>query len=148
MRAWGATEFGEPLDVLQLQDRTLPDPEGAIVEVKIDYAGVGLPDVLMLQGNYPAVPQPPIAPGQEVSGTITRVGPDSTLKVGDKVMASTMFPMGYGGFADYCLAGPVMALPIPKNMPMEQAAGFSTPYHTAYVGLVQRGELQAGERAY
>jgi NADPH:quinone reductase len=145
MRAWGATEFGEPIDVLRLEDRVLPDPEGPLVEIKIDAAGVGLPDVLMLQGNYPAVAKPPIAPGQEVVGTVSKVGPDSTLRVGDRVMASTMFPMGYGGFAEYCLAGPVMALPIPKGMPDVQAAGFGTPYHTAYVGLVQRGNLQAGQ---
>jgi NADPH2:quinone reductase len=145
MRAWGAKEFGNPVDVLQMEDRTIPDPEGQLIELKVDYAGVGLPDVLMLQGEYPAVQKPPIAPGQEVVGTVTRAGPDSPHNVGDRVMSSTMFPMGYGGFAEYCLGGGAMVLPIPKNMPDEQAAGFTIPFHTGYTGLVIRAQLQAGE---
>ncbi len=145
MRAWGAKTFGEPLDVLELEDRTLPEPQEGQIELKVSCAGVGLPDVLMLQGNYPAVVKPPVAPGQEVVGTVTKVGAGANFEVGQKVMASTLFAFGQGGFADYCLGGTAMTFPMPEGMSDEQGAGFIVPYHTAYVGLVQRGELKEEE---
>ena len=146
MRAWQASTFGEAVDVLKQIDMDLPEPPEGTIEIKVDATGVGLPDVLMVRGNYPAVSAPPVHPGQEVVGTITKLGAGiDHVKVGDKIMASTLFAQGYGGFAEYCLSSGRSALPIPKGMPDEQAAGFFVPYHTAYVGLVQRGELQAGE---
>src|SRR6056300_1360913 len=129
MRAWGAKTFGEPLDVLELEDKTLPEPQEGQIELKVSCAGVGLPDVLMLQGNYPAVVKPPVAPGQEVVGTVTKVGAGANFEVGQKVMASTLFAFGQGGFADYCLGGTAMTFPMPEGMSDEQGAGFIVPYH-------------------
>ncbi len=34
---------------------------------------------------------------------------------------------------------------MPKGMSSEQAVGFWVPFHTGYVGVIQRGQLQAGE---
>lgn len=145
MKAWRAEEFGDALDVLNLVEVTLPEPDDDMVEIKVSATGVGLPDVLMLAGNYPAVAAPPVTPGQEVVGTITKAGANSTFKVGDRVMATTKFAQGSGGFAEYCLSAASSVMPVPKGMSDEEAAGFFVPYHTAYAGLIQRGELKAGE---
>ncbi|MFN3230575.1 MAG: NADPH:quinone oxidoreductase family protein [Alphaproteobacteria bacterium] len=144
MRAWKAEEFGAP-DVLTLQDIEIPDPAENQIEVEVLAAGVGLPDFLMTAGNYPAVQVPPVTPGQEVAGVVTKVGPGADFKVGDRVMTSTLFAQGSGGFAERCLGNTSMTTLIPDGLPVEQAAGFLVPYHTAYVGLVQRGELKEGE---
>lgn len=145
MRAWRAESFGEAVDVLKLVDLPVPEPKGNQIQVKVSAAGVGLPDVLMIRGNYPAVSAPPVTPGQEVVGVVTAVGPDADVKVGEKVMTSTQFAAGAGGFADYTLASSSSAMTIPKNFSDEEAAGFYVPYHTGYVGLIQRGQLQSGE---
>lgn len=145
MKAWRAEEFGEALDVLKLVDVTLPEPDDDTVEIKVSATGVGLPDPLMLAGNYPAVSAPPVTPGQEVVGTITKAGANSTFKVGDRVMATTKFAQGSGGFAEYCHSSVRSLMPVPEGMSDEEGAGFFVPYHTGYVGLIQRGELQAGE---
>ena len=51
MRAWEAQEFGEPIETLKMVDRTLPEPEGTMIEVKVSAAGIGLPDVLMFHSS-------------------------------------------------------------------------------------------------
>lgn len=145
MKAWRAEEFGDALDVLKLVEATLPEPDDDTVEIKVSATGVGLPDPLMIAGNYPAVAAPPVTPGQEVVGTITKAGANSKFKVGERVMATTKFAQGSGGFAEYCLSAARSVMPIPEGMSDEEGAGFFVPYHTAYVGLIQRGELKAGE---
>jgi NADPH2:quinone reductase len=145
MRAWRAESFGEAVDVLRAVDAPVPEPTGAQIQVKVAAAGVGLPDVLMLRGVYPAVAAPPVTPGQEVVGVVTAVGPDATVKVGERVMTSTHFAQGAGGFAEYTLASSASALPVPHNFSDEEGAGFYVAYHTGYVGLIQRGQIKAGE---
>ena len=145
MKAWRAESFGEAVDVLHKVDAPIPEPTGSQILIKVSATGVGLPDVLMVRGNYPAVSVPPVTPGQEVVGTIAAVGPDATAKVGERVMASTYFAQGHGGFAEYTLSSSSSALPVPKTFNDEEGAGFWVAYHTGYVGLIQRGEIKAGE---
>ncbi len=145
MQYWRADKFGDAKDVLALADRELPELGAGMVELRVDAAGVGLPDVLMLRGTYPAVRVPPITPGQEVAGTVTAVGANCTLRVGDRVISSTRFAEGMGGFAERCQVHEAATLRMPHGMSSEQAAGFWVPFHTGYVGVIQRGQLQAGE---
>ncbi len=144
MRIWRANEFGEALDVLALEELELPAPGEGVLEIRVEATGVGLPDALMLRGSYPAVQKPPITPGQEVVGTVTRTGANCCLKVGDRVVSSTRFAEGMGGFAEVCQVYEAQTLPVPEGMG-EEAAGFFVPFHTGYVGVIQRGQLQSGE---
>lgn len=144
MRIWRASEFGEAIDVLALEELALPEPGEGVLELKIEATGVGLPDALMVRGNYPAVQQPPVTPGQEVVGTVTRAGANCTLKPGDRIMSSTRFAEGLGGFAELCQVYEAQTLPAPEGMG-EEAAGFFVPFHTGYVGVIQRAQLQGGE---
>jgi NADPH2:quinone reductase len=145
MKVWRAERFGEAMDVLHLADAPVPAPQGSQIQLKVSAAGVGLPDVLMLRGIYPAVAAPPVTPGQEVVGVVSAVGPDATVAVGERVMTSTLFAQGAGGFAQYALAASATALPAPATFTDEEAAGFYVAYHTGYVGLVQRGQIKPGE---
>ena len=145
MKYWQADRFGEATDVLSLRDRELDAPGEGIVELRVEATGVGLPDVLMVRGNYPAVSKPPVTPGQEIAGVVTRVGPGCVAKVGDKLISSTRFAEGMGGFAEYCQVHDAATLRRPIGMSAEASAGFWVPFHTGYVGVVQRGQLKAGE---
>lgn len=145
MKYWQADRFGEAQDVLSLRDRELDAPGEGIVELRVEATGVGLPDVLMVRGNYPAVSKPPVTPGQEIAGVVTRVGPGCAAKVGDKLISSTRFAEGMGGFAEYCQVHDAATLRRPAGMSAEASAGFWVPFHTGYVGVIQRGQLKAGE---
>ena len=116
-----------------------------MVEVRVNATGVGLPDVLMLRGTYPAVQAPPITPGQEIAGTVVAVGPNCSLKPGDEVITFTRFAEGMGGFAERCQVYEAATLRRPAGMSAEAAAGFLIPFHTGYVGVIQRGRLKPGE---
>lgn len=142
---WKAESFGEARDVLTLGERELPELGPGMLELRVDAAGVGLPDVLMVRGNYPAVRQPPVTPGQEIAGTVTAVGPGCARQVGEQVISSTRFAEGMGGFAERCQVRESSTFRRPDGMSAEEAAGFWVPFHTGYVGVIQRGQLQPGE---
>ena len=143
MRAWRVSEFGEPGSVLRLvDDADSPEPGPQQLKIRVEAAGLGLPDVLMCRNNYPLVPPLPFTPSQEAAGEVIAVGDkvDSGL-VGTRVMGPTHFQQGSGGLAEECLMIAPMALPIPDGMNGAEAAGFFIPYQTAWIGLVRRGAL-------
>ncbi len=145
MRAWRVRRVGEPLDVLSLEDVESPEPSPGMLRVRVEAAGVGLPDVLMCRGSYPLTPGYPFTPGQELVGEVLAVGEGAAAQVGDRVMAVSGFYLGHGSFAEECLAQGDFALSVPDEMPAEEAASFVIPFHTAWVGLARRGALQKGE---
>ena len=85
------------------------------------------------------------AGGQEIAGTVVRVGPGCTWKPGDAVISMTRFAEGMGGFAELCQVPESLISRRPRGMTAEECAGFWVPFHTGYVGVVQRGQLAAGE---
>ncbi len=148
MRAWQTTKTGRPKDVLELaQDAAPPEPYPGTVLLDVIAAGVGLPDVFMCDGSYPMTPGSfPFTQGQEVVGRVAgwTDGVEGRA-VGDRVMAVTSFFTGAGSFAEQCLALDDFCLPVPDAMSDAEAAGFVIPFHTASIGLLTRGRLEAGE---
>jgi NADPH:quinone reductase len=65
-RSWRARSFGEPKDVLRVEEIEWAEPSAGLVLVKVRACGVGLPDLLITTGSYPPLPDPPAVPGQEV----------------------------------------------------------------------------------
>lgn len=145
MRAWRVRRTGEPLDVLSSGEIESPEPPPGMLHVRVEAAGVGLPDVLMCRGSYPLTPAHPFTPGQELVGTVLRAGEGAPAKVGSRVMAVSGFYLGHGSFAEECLAQGDFALAVPEGMLGPEAASFVIPFHTAWVGLSRRGALQKGE---
>lgn len=146
MRAWQVHGTGPPAEVLIAADVADPEPGPDECRLRVIAAGVGLPDVLMCRGTYAFSPPPGFTPGQEVVGEVLTVGAEVTgLRVGDRVMAVTAFAAGSGGFAEQCLARARNCFPAPADLPDDLAGGFAIPYHTAWVGLVERAGLGAGE---
>jgi NADPH2:quinone reductase len=145
MRAWTVSEFGEPAEVLHLDENAhSPEPGAHQVKIRVEVAGLGLPDVLMCRNNYPLVPPLPFTPSQEAVGEIIAVGPNVDASIiGTRVLGPTLFQLQCGGLADECLMMSPMALPIPDSMPGEEAAGFFIPFQTAWIGLVHRAQLTA-----
>ena len=145
MRAWVVSGKGQPGEVIRPVERAVPEPGPGEALIKVGAAGLGLPDVLMCRGKYAMSPPQPFVPGQEVAGEVVAVGENCNCSVGDRVMGVTAFYQGHGSFADYCIAPDFSLYPLPDGMDDCQAAGFTIPYHTAWVGLVERGSLAAGE---
>lgn len=145
MQSWRADSFGAPADVLRLQAIAVPEPSERKMVVRVLAIGVGLPDVLMLKGIYPLVKTPPVSPGQELIGEVVAVASNSKFAIGDRVMGISNFPHAQGAFSEYCVMPEGSACIAPSALSDEQAAGFVIPFKTAFVGLVIRCALKAGE---
>ncbi|MCB1730968.1 MAG: alcohol dehydrogenase catalytic domain-containing protein, partial [Halieaceae bacterium] len=105
MRAWIVDRFGPPAEVLKLDEQAADFAPGeGEVKVKVEAAGLGLPDVFMCANNYPLTPPLPFTPSQEAAGKVIAIGAgvDESL-LGTRVLGPTLFRAGRGGLADACL---------------------------------------------
>lgn len=120
---------------------TLPGPQQVLVRVRA--AAVNYPDVLLTQGMYQFKPTLPFVPGLEASGEVVAVGPGvEHVRAGDAVVAQTR--QG-GALGQMMIADASEVRPMPSNLNWDEAAAYSAAGMTAYVSLVYRGQLQAGE---
>jgi NADPH2:quinone reductase len=122
-------------------DASLPAP--GEVRVKLHYAALNYPDLLMLQGGYQYKPTLPFIPGVEGCGMIAAVGEGVT-----SALVGTMVVVGArsGCFAEYVTVPVDAVRPVPDGLPGREAAAHTVGALTAYVALVHRGRLQPGER--
>lgn len=120
----------------------MPAPGKGEAVIAISAASLNIADLLVVEGKYQWQPTPPFTPGVEFAGTVAVLGPAAAgFSVGDAVMTVGTT----GGFATHA-AVPVERLkPVPPGMSMIHAAVLLVAYGTAHHGLLDRGELRAGE---
>lgn len=129
-------------EVLQPQSMAVPTPGPGQILVKVAAAGVNRPDVQQRMGAYPPPPGHSPLPGLEIAGEVAAVGPNvARWKVGDQVCAL----VNGGGYAEYCIAEDVQALPIPKGIAMAEAGGIPETAFTVWNNVFERGALEAGD---
>src|SRR5215213_9174624 len=116
-------------------------PDGRVVVIDVEAAGVSFPEVLQSRGEYQFKPPLPFVPGAEVAGTVKQAPGDSDLKAGDRVAAMCML----GGFAETAVAPEHLTFKLSGELDAAQGAGLILNYHTAYFCLAMRGRLQEGE---
>ena len=117
-------------------------PRRGEVTVAISAAALNFPDLLMLSGGYQFRPEMPFIPGSEASGTIIEAGEDVALSPGTRVIVG-----GRGGvFAERVTLSATSVRAVPEGLDDAEAAAFTVGALTAWVGLVERGRLKAGER--
>jgi NADPH2:quinone reductase len=138
MRAVEISRPGGP-EVLQPADRPKPAPKDGEILIKVAAAGVNRPDVLQRSGNYAVPADASDLPGLEVAGEV--LSPGKTFKVGDKVCAL----VHGGGYAEFCVAPEVQALPVPKGLSLVEAASLPETFFTVWGNVFDRGRLVPGE---
>ncbi len=145
MKAIYITRHGGP-EALELRDAPDPVPGAGQVRVRVKAAGVNFADIMMRMGMYPGAPPTPFVPGYEAAGVIDAVGPGlprgSNLKEGNRVIV----PCNYGGYADTLIAKASEVFAIPEGKSFEEAAALTVNYLTAYLALIEQGNLQEGRR--
>lgn len=145
MKSWRSERFGPANETVELRDIEKPEPAADQLLLKVRAAGVALPDVMMLEGRYPLVSEPPVSPGMEVVGDVVAAGSDADVEEGTRVIALARATTGWGGLSEYCLANASDAMVAPDALSDVEAAGFYVPFKTAHVGLVHRLAIKAGE---
>lgn len=136
------TDTLETIDAYRLIETPEPSPGTGEASIRIACCGVGYVDALVALGRYQVKPQLPHTPGQEVAGVVAAVGAGVThVRPGDRVLATVA-----GGFAQFGVAHADAVEALPDAMSFEQAAGFRVNYITALHGLLDRANIQPGER--
>jgi NADPH2:quinone reductase len=144
MRAWRIHEYGEPRDVLVLDTVDVPEPEPGEVRVRVAAIPLNLNDLERITGgNMMVRPELPYSPGMEVMGVVDACGAGTEEWAGRRVVA--MPKQAHGGFAEYAICPVVSMFEMPESIPLPGAAALYFPFHLAWLGLIDRAELQAGE---
>ncbi len=147
MRAVVCRTLGPP-DTLAVEDIPAPRPRPGEASIRVSHAGVNFPDKLMVAGLYQHKPPLPFVPGMEVSGEIVEMAslPGAPLahdlRPGMKVVAGVRG----GGYAESVTAPLAQVRPVPGGLSDVEAAAWPVAAQTAWVALVERGRLGAGER--
>lgn len=139
-RAMLCRRLGPPevLELTTLPREALKDGQ---VRVAIHAAGVNFPDLLQVAGEYQHKPPLPFVPGFEAAGEIIEAAADAGgWRTGDAVILH-----GQGTYAEEIVTSAHGLLPKPADWSWDEAAAFPVAAATAWVALLWRGRLVAGE---
>jgi len=141
MRAWRAHQYGPYRDVLRLDTIDRPDLPEAGAILRVEAASLNFPDLLAIAGKYQVKAPLPFVPGMEAAGVVVASGSKSRYKVGDRVIANSL----WGAFAEELAVPDTQLFPIPPGLSAAQAASLVITYQTGWFALVHRAQLAAGE---
>ncbi|GAB4589923.1 zinc-binding dehydrogenase [Nocardia sp. IFM 10818] len=143
---------------LELDEVPVPEPGADHVLIKVEAAGVCLSDVHLIDGTLTPLflTGDVVTLGHEVAGTVHALGPGvTTAKVGDRVVlqagesrdgATYTRGVDYdGGWAEYTLARVDTLVPIPDDLPFEQACFIPDAVSTPWGAITATGEVKPGE---
>ncbi|KUJ67424.1 NADPH:quinone reductase [Streptomyces albus subsp. albus] len=145
MRAVTQDTFGGP-EVLKTVEIDRPTPLGAEVLIRVHASGVNPVDVAVRSGAYPILGEPPFGVGWDISGVVEEVGPGARFKPGDEVYGMPFFPRAATGYAEYVAAPSRQVARKPAGLDHVHAAALPLAGLTAWQGLVDAAQLEAGQR--
>ncbi|MEZ4277996.1 MAG: zinc-binding dehydrogenase [Myxococcota bacterium] len=145
MKAWRIHEYGPPSKVLRLEHGIpLPMPGDGEIRIRVQAFPLNIHDVERINGGVMFMrPQLPYSPGMEVMGVVDACGAGGESWLGRRVAA--MLPTAIGAFAEAAIASPQTTFEVPESIPIPGAAAILMPFHLAYMGLIERAKLAAGE---
>ena len=128
---------------VEVREHPDPQPGHGQIRVRVRAAGLNAADLMQVEGHYPAPPGwPPDIPGMELAGEVDAVGPAATrFGVGDRIMAV----VGGGGQAELAVVHEREAMPVPDQVPWEEAGGLPEVFTTAHDALFTQAGLSPGE---
>lgn len=141
MKAVVCRAFGPP-ESLSLEEMPAPALGAGQVRIAIKAAAINFADTLMIQGKYQEKPPFPFVAGFECAGLVTEVAEGVRhLRPGMRVIALSQ----QGAFCTETVADAAGVIPLPEEMGFAEGAAFPVAYGTSHIGLVDRGQLKAGE---
>jgi NADPH:quinone reductase len=137
---------GAAIATTQMSLETVPVPEPGPGEVLIEVQAIplNLNDLERITGgNMMAPPTFPYSPGMEVFGVVAGCGTGAETLLGRRVAAITR--QAHGGFAEFAICPATGVFEVPEDIELPGAAALLFPFHLAWLGLIDRADLQAGE---
>jgi NADPH:quinone reductase-like Zn-dependent oxidoreductase len=133
-------EFGDPAEVLAVEERPLPQPGPGQVRVRMLLSPIHNHDLMTTRGEYGFKPELPAPAGTEAVGVVDALGEGvDRLAVGQRVAGGA-----FGVWAEYYLADAAGLVPVPEGLPDEAAAQLvSMPFSA--LSLLHRLDLREGD---
>ena len=127
---------------LYLGNWETPSPKPHELLIKVHATALNRADIMQRKGQYPPPKGESPILGLEIAGEIVEMGSEVTnWQIGDTICGL----IGGGGYAEYATIPAKQALPIPKNLSFEQAAGIPEVFLTAFQAINWIGKLQKEE---
>jgi NADPH:quinone reductase-like Zn-dependent oxidoreductase len=154
LKAIVTTQYGPPLQVLQLTEVATPVPAEDEALVRVYASSVNPLDGFTVRGPlffFPKLgrllkPKDKIA-GADFAGRVESVGRDiKRFRPGDEVFGASFRGKGLGGFAEYVCAREDSLAAKPSNLSFEEAAAVPVAAITALQGLRDQGQIQRGHK--
>ncbi|MBU2667068.1 NADP-dependent oxidoreductase [Actinoplanes bogorensis] len=138
MRALRFHTYGEPADVLQLDEMVAPEPGPGQIRISVEACGLTPADWAICGGIHHG--DLPRGIGLEVAGTVDAVGPGVTdVRVGDAVFGPAPYLGPSAGAADQAVMD--IWFPRPAGLSAVEAAALPMAVETAFRGLVALGDV-------
>lgn len=142
MRSVRFGQFGEPADVLGIQEVPAPSPGPGHVLVRMRARPINPSDLLTVRGFYGVLPELPATPGLEGMGTVENFGPEvRSVKVGQRVIPSRT----PGTWQELLVVNAMNLIPVPDSLPDESAAQFLVNPLSAWVMMTEELALAPGQ---
>lgn len=146
MQAMILHSAGQPM---QLTETARPEAQAGQVLVRIHASGVNPLDTKIAAGKaeHARMPLPAIL-GIDMAGEVQSVGPGVTgFAPGDAVFGMTGGVGGVpGALAEYAAVDADLLAHAPRNLPLREVAALPLAFITAWEGLVDRANVQPGQR--
>jgi len=128
---------------LVIADVPEPVPSSGEVQVDVAFAGCNWADTQERRGIYPHPRSYPLVPGIEISGTVSKLGPDvSGVRVGDRVAA---FLEQGRAYAEKAVVRANMLVPLPVEIPFDVGAALTVQPLTGFHMLHTVYGVELGE---
>ena len=135
------THYGGP-EALEMLEEECPEPKRGEVRVRVQAAGVSLPDLMMREGIHPETPPLPFTPGWDLIGVVDRLGEGvSGIEPGQMVAA---LPIS-GAYAEFVCLPQHELVPVPRGLDAAEAVSLVLNYITAYQMLYRSAKVKAGQ---
>ncbi|MEJ1201220.1 MULTISPECIES: NADP-dependent oxidoreductase [unclassified Streptomyces] len=145
MRAISQDVLGGP-EVLKEVRPERPEPRPNEVLVRVRAAGVN-PTDWKHRANGGFLGEPPFVLGWDVSGVVEAVGIGvAAFRPGDEVFGMLSYPFGHGSHAEYVTAPARAFTHKPAGIDHVQAGALPLVSLTAWQALVERADVQPGQR--
>jgi NADPH:quinone reductase len=136
------THYGGP-DALQVLEEECPEPKQGEVRVRVQAAGVALPDIMAREGIHPETPQVPFTPGWDLVGVVDRLGDGvSGVELGQRVAAMPI----HGAHAEFVCLPQRKLVPVPSGLDAAEAVSLVLNYITAYQMIHHSAKVKTGQR--
>lgn len=145
MQAIWQTALGGP-EVLELRERTRPEPHPTEVLVRVSAAGVNPLD-WKTRSSGAFLGEPPFTVGADLAGVVAGVSEGVTrFAIGDRVFGMPRFPQAAAAYSEYATAPARQLARIPAGLTDVEAAALPMGGLTAWQALVETAGVGPGQK--